>query len=168
MAYKPVVNATRRNFTSHVNVVTLHHVDERIALRRSISFCLTSTFDVQLHQGAVLPFHPSKAITCTWALDYPRNKPAMTNVMLFLSSSSRDGGTNKLITPRRHLNSKGYRLLRLFRGFPGDVAKSRDAQSLFIRIHRAFSCAPISFLISHQHCLKAMANNKVSSASIQY
>ena len=111
-----------RGATSPFNFTSLHYImlTNAIVPRCSISFGLTSTFDgcnctKAQHCHSILQ-KPSRA--STWALDFPQNKPAMTYVMLFLSSSSMAGGT-------RNSNAIGCRLRRLFCGCPRDAPKQR-------------------------------------------
>ena len=130
----------RRGATSPLNLTSLHYImlTNAIAPTRSISFWFNvNIWRVQMHQGTALPFHPSKKTSgaSTWVQDDPPNKPAMTNAMLFLISSSRAGGTNKLVKPLRNQTAtqRGCRLLRLFSGFPGDAPKQRWSVPLHSR-----------------------------------
>ncbi len=126
----------RRGATSPLNLTSLHYIMlmNAIAPMRSISFWFNDNiWWVQMHQGTALTFHPSKqnqAQACEFRMILQTNLPRQ-----ILISSSRAGGTNKLVKPLRNQTAtqRGCRLLRLFSGFPGDAPKQRWSVPLHSR-----------------------------------
>ena len=142
-----------RGATSPLNLTSLHYImlTNAIAPTRSISFWFNvNIWRVQKHQGTALPFHPSKTNQVQareFRMILQTNLPWQMPCSSWLVVQGPQAQTN-LSNPKeikqQHNEVADCSVSSV--AFPG-MRPSRDDQSHFIRVHRAFSCAPISYLV---------------------